>query len=197
MTDNEVRAFMTLRGNTKGMTVEQVAKEMDTWKAAKGSGVPFGFQSVEQFKKFQSTASAELKKLLKNADPNAEAFLQGSALSGISYKRQVPFDVASDFDVAVSSRYLFKRAKVLEYEVTPSPSRIGPLNPDQIAELGLGKFQKRLGNVIAEEASAAAGTTAFGSPREINILLFDSAEAVTKPIGSASKEAERAAILLK
>lgn len=197
MTDNEIRAFMNLRGNTKGMTVEQVAKEMDAWKATKGTSVPFGFQSAEQFEKFQATASAELKRLLKKADPNAEAFLQGSSVTGVSYKRHLPFDVESDFDVAVSSRYLLKQAEKLRYEVKLSPRRIGPLDADQIAELGLSRFQERLGNVVAEEGKAAAGTTAGAKPRKINIMLFDNAEAVKKPIGEASTETERAAIPLK
>ena len=59
------------------------------------------------------------------------------------------------------------------------------------------RFEKRLGEVIAEETSATAGTTASGAPRDVNIMLFDSAEAVKKPIGAASAEAERAAIPLK
>lgn len=196
MVDNEIRGFMNLRGNTKGMTVEQVTKEMDAWKATRESGVPFGFQSVEQFEKFQSVAATELKRLLKKVDPNAEAFLQGSAISGISYKRHLPFDVASDLDIAISSRSLMKQAEKLEYEVKLSPRRIGPLDPDQIAELGLHRFEERLGGVIAEEAKAA-GAAGAATPRKINIMLFDTAEAVKKPIGAASAEAERAAIPLK
>ena len=31
MADNEILSFMNLRGNTKGMTVEQVLKEMEAW----------------------------------------------------------------------------------------------------------------------------------------------------------------------
>ena len=196
MADNEVRAFMNLRGNTKEMTVEQLVKEMDAWKATKGSGIPFGFQSAEQFEKFQSVASAEIKRLLRKADPKAEAFLQGSAVSGVAYKRHLPFDVESDFDIAISSRYLMKQAEKLGYEVKLSPRRIGPLDPDQIAELGLGKFHERLGDVVAE-AQTAAGATGATKPRQINVMLFDTAEAVKKPIGAASTEAERAAVPLK
>jgi hypothetical protein len=191
MTDTEIRAFMNLRGNTKGMTVEQVAAEMDAWKATKGAGIPFGFETAEQFKKFQATASAELNRLLKRVDRDAEAFLQGSSVTGVSYKRHLPFDVESDFDVAISSRYLMKQAEKLGYDVKLSPRRIGPLDPDQIAELGLSKFEERLGTVAAEEAKGAAKT------RRINIMLFDNADAVKKPIGAASLETERAAIPLK
>jgi hypothetical protein len=91
-----------------------------------------------------------------------------------------------------------KQAEKLEYKVKPSPRHIGPLDPDQIAELGLGRFQERLGNFAAEEAKAAAGATVGAKPRrKINIMLFDNAEAVKKPIGAASTETERAAMPLK
>jgi hypothetical protein len=196
MSENEIRAFMNLRGNTAGMTVDQLTKEMDAWKALKQSGVPFGFENAEHFEKFQSTATAELKKLLKKTDANAEAFLQGSSVTGVSYKRHLPFDAASDMDVAVSSKYLFKQADKLGYEVKLSPRRIGPLDPDQIAELGLAKFETRLSDVASETAATASGTTAPPT-RRINIMLFDNADAVTKPIGSASLETERAAVPLK
>jgi hypothetical protein len=189
MTDDEIRAFMNLRGSRKGMTVEELTREMDAWKTARESGVPFGFRDAAHFKEFQATATAELKKLLKRTDPNAEAFLQGSAVSGVSYKRHLPFDVESDFDIALSSRYLFRKAETLGFEVKLSPRRIGPLDPDQIAELKLNKFIRRLDDVAAEERAAA--------PREINIMLFDNAEAVRKPIGEASREIERAALPLK
>lgn len=233
MAENEIRSFMNLRGNTPGMTVEQLTTEMNAWKAAKSSGVPFGFENAGRFEEFQKTASAELSKLLKTTDRNAEAFLQGSAVSGVSYKRHVPFDLASDFDVAVSSRYLFAQAKKAGYEVKLSPNRIGPLDADQIAELGLRKFAARLGSVAdeakaamaaekvkaAEDALAKAKTSAVAddikaaqtalteakaaetasaaSSRRINIMLFDNAEAVRKPIGAASAETERAAVSLK
>ena len=188
MTDEEVRAFMNLRSSTKGMTADEVLKQMEAWKAAKSTGVPFGFESAEKFKEFQSTAASELKKLLKKTDANAEAFLQGSSVTGISYKRHLPFDATSDMDVAISSRYLFKQADKLGFEVKLSPRRIGPLDADQIAELGLNKLQKRLAEVTED---------AGGKVRKVNFMLFDNADAVTKPIGETSQEASRAAIPLK
>ncbi len=193
MPDNVIRSFMHLRGNAKGMTVGQLVKEMDAWKVAKESGVPFGFQSAEQFGKFQSTASKELTKVLRKADPSAEAFLQGSSITGVSYERYLPFDLESDFDVAIASRYLFKQAQEwirnagepgLKKLISTNPSRIGPLNPALIQDLGLNKFQRQLGE--------AAETT-----RDINLMLFQNAEAVKKPLGEASKEIERAAVSLK
>jgi hypothetical protein len=192
MADNEIRAFMNLRGNTKSMTVEQVTKEMDAWKATSKSGIPFGFESAERFEKFKSAATSELKKLLKGADPTAEAFLQGSSVTGVSFKRHLPFDAASDLDVAVSSRYLVKQAEKLGYEVKANPRHVGPLGPDQIAELGLSKFQRKLGEALQADASAGGAAKV----PEINIMLFENPVAVTKPIG-ASTEASRAATSLK
>ncbi|MCU1502182.1 MAG: hypothetical protein JWM12_1536 [Ilumatobacteraceae bacterium] len=189
MNENEIRAFMNLRGNTKGMGVADLTVQMDAWRTTKSSGVPFGFESAEQFGQFRETAAAELRKALKRVDPTAEAYLQGSSLSGISYKRHLPYDVASDVDVAISGRALFKKAEKLGYDVSLSPRRIGPLNPDQIAELDLRKFQRNLSESITAEGSAA--------PREVNIMLFENAAALRKPIGEASTEAERAAVLLK
>ncbi|HLO32678.1 MAG TPA: hypothetical protein VK249_26260, partial [Anaerolineales bacterium] len=40
MNDVEIEAFMKLRGETKGMTVDQVAKEMDAWKVTAQGGLP-------------------------------------------------------------------------------------------------------------------------------------------------------------
>ncbi len=193
MTDDETRAFMNLRGQTKGMKVEELKGHMDAWKVTKESGVPFGFESAEHFERFRATASAELTKALKKTDPKAEAFLQGSSISGISYKRHLPFDVESDFDIAVASRYLFRKAETLGYEVSLSPRRIGPLTAEQIRELGLEKFQIRLGEVTV----LATETTTATTPRTVNILLFQDSDAVTKPIGAASRETKRAAIPLK
>jgi len=196
MTDPQVEAFMYLREKSPKLTADQVMKEMDAWKVTKERGFPFGFQSAEQFERFRSVAGKELRKALKKADPQAEAFLQGSSLSGISYKRKLPFDELSDFDVAIASRALMKKAEKLGYEVKLSPRRVGPLDPDQVEALGLGRLLDRLGEVVEDEAKVAA-SAGGAAPRKIEFMLFDTEEAVKKPIGMASSETERAAIPLK
>ncbi len=191
LADNEVYAFMKLRGETSGMTAPKLMEDMAAWNAKKLSGVPFGFDSVEQIQRFQATATAELAKALKGVDRNAEAFLQGSSVTGISFKRKVPFDTASDLDVAISSRELLKKASKLGMEVKKSPSRIGPLEDFQIDDLGLRRFVRRLGEVADETKAADAPS------RKINIMLFNDEETVRKPIGEAIRESERAALPLK
>jgi len=196
LNENEVRAFMNLRGNTKGMSVPDVMKEMDSWKATKASGVPFGFKTGEEFARFRSTAAAELKKLLKKVDRNAEAYLQGSAVTGVSYKRHLPFDPTSDFDIAVSSRALFRQAERTHgFEVKLNPRHIGPLSPEEIAELGLKPFWRKLSEVATPVDEATGAPT--GAAREIRIMLFENEEAVRKPLGQASLETERASIRLQ
>lgn len=184
MTENEVRAFMNLRAKTKNMSVADLTAQMDAWKATQATGVPFAFESAEKFDEFRSLVNGELKRLLKKVDSKAEAYLQGSSISGISYKRHLPFGAESDLDIAIVSRPLFKKAEKLEYQVSLSPRRIGPLAPDQVEELGLGRLKRRV-----EEAT--------GSVHEAKFLLFENADAVRKPIGSESQEAERASVLLK
>jgi hypothetical protein len=184
MSENEIRAFMNLRSETKSMRVADITARMDAWKTTKASGVPFAFESAEQFNDFRALVASELKKALKSVHPKAEAYLQGSALSGVSYKRHLPFDAKSDLDIAITSRPLFRKAEKLGYGVSLSPRRIGPLDPDQIQQLGLGKLQRRI-----EEAT--------GSSRDANFMLFENADAMRKPIGSNSAETERAATLLQ
>ena len=195
LTDKELRAFLNLRATTDGMTLEQVVEKMSAWKAMRDSGVPFGFSSAEHFQRFQAVATAELRKALKKTDPQAEAFLQGSMISGVSYKRHLPFDVESDVDVAVVSRYLMKQAEVSGAAVAASPRRIGPLFEKQIKDLGLRKLRERLSEVLSEGDAAAGIST--GNERDISIMLFDNVESARKPIGEASTEVERAAISLK
>ena len=89
-----------------------------------------------------------------------------------------------------------RQAEKLGYKVKLSPKRIGPLEDHQIAQLGLGKFEEHLGNIVVEGSKTVDATSA-AMPRKINIMLFDTAESVKKPIGSASMEAERATISLK
>jgi tetratricopeptide (TPR) repeat protein len=195
MSESEVEAFLRMWNNRSGMKLEQVTQEMQTWRAARQSGVPFGFKSAEHFEEFKNTAQTELRRILKKSDPDAQAFLQGSSVTGISYEKQVPFGVKSDLDVAISSRYLYRQARTQPalFEVSPSPSRIGPLTEEQIDILGLKRLHDRLSRVLNAEAEGAAGAT---PQRDINFLLFDNEKAVTKPIGEASKEVVRPTIPL-
>jgi hypothetical protein len=204
MTESEATAFMKMHVESPTTTLDDVAQQMDLWKAARGDaqqavesggklGKPFGFADPEQFAKFRATADAALKKAMRRIDPKAEAYLQGSSLSGVSFKRKVPFDAASDFDVAVTSRELMKKAEKLGLELKSSPRHIGPLEYPRdeavLRELGLHDVRKKLAALLEAEG---------GSGREINFMLFDNLEAATKPIGGgAAGEAVRPVIPLK
>lgn len=155
MTEKEIGAFMKLRADTGGMTAAEVMQEMTSWAAKKASGVPFGFPSVTEFDAFKQLLSKGLKKA---GYADAEALLQGSAASGISYSKQVPFGTHSDFDVAISGRSIFNKASKMGMEVKPGPSRIGPLSASEIDELGLGAMHRKL--------SEAAGA------HPVNFMLF-------------------------
>jgi hypothetical protein len=183
MSEANIKSFINHRGNTEGMTAEQLMAEMSVWKTRKDSGLPFGFKDAEQFQEFKATASRELQKLLKRSDPDAQAFLQGSAIEGTSFKRYLPFDKDSDFDIAISSRYLFKQAEKLGLEVRLSPRRILLNNQKLIDKVELDRFVRKLSEVISDEGTLEA--------RTINILLFDNVESVRKPLGDAIREIER------
>jgi hypothetical protein len=188
MADNEIHAFMRLHNNRRGMTAEQVMQEMDAWRATRQSGVPFGFTTADQFAEFRATAQAELRRLLRRSDPNAEAFLQGSSVSGISYSRQVPFDVESDLDIAISSRSLFRRART-ELGLSPQsgPRRIGPLSDEHVRALGLGRVRDRLNRVLTREGGEATVEASAHVEREINFLLFENERAVRQPIRGSTE----------
>jgi hypothetical protein len=180
MADSEVHAFLRRRGETDGLSVDDLIKEMEAWRVTKDQGVPFGFNGIDEFARFRATAEKELAKALKSVDGDAKAFLQGSSLSGVSFTRQVPFDASSDFDIAVVSRKLLKKAEALGYEVSKSPRRIGPLDADQVAKLGLNTLRDRLAKVMLEGVDGVAG-----AERKINFMLFDTEQAMSKPLGDS------------
>jgi hypothetical protein len=191
MSEVEIHAFLHRRADTDGLSLDDLRREMDAWRVTKDQGFPFGFRSAEEFARFRATAEKELARALKKVDRDARAFLQGSALSGISFKRRVPFDPKSDFDVAVVSRPLMRKAEALDYEVSKNPRRIGPLDVKQIDKLGLGKLYERLSDILTETVDSVPG-----AERDINILLFDTEEAMRKPIGD-SRETWRPSLPLE
>ena len=204
MGEDGVRAFLKLQEKNPALTPDQVKAQMDAWAAAKqqaslavetagAQGFPFGFESAEQWARFKTTADELLTRLLKSKDPDARAFLQGSAVSGISYEKQIPFGPHSDLDVAIASEKLFAKAenapRHLDFKVAESPRRIGPLSDEQIEHLKLEELWEGLSKIFAD---------ASGLPtREINFMLFNKPAAVMKPIGAASKETIRPALPLK
>ncbi|SNS14972.1 protein of unknown function [Geodermatophilus saharensis] len=201
MNEREATAFFKYWGEVEpGLDEAALQSRMTAWAGqrkqaqalAAGAGspedIPFGFRNAEHWQSFKATAKKELDRALKKVDREGEAFLQGSSVSGISYKRKVPFDPASDFDVAITGKDLFRKARTAGMEVKPSPSRIGPLSDEQVAELGLGAFAKKLRGNLREAGE--------GFAREVKIMLFQDVGAARKPIGEASTETLRQTIPL-
>lgn len=163
--EKEMDAFIESWSQNKTATVEEMKEQMTTWAATKNSGVPFGFESLEKFQEFQAAAIKGLKKANYG---DAEAILQGSSVSGISYAKKIPFGVHSDLDVAITGRSVFEKARKLGYTVERNPMRIGPLEAEQINELGLTSMQRTL-----EELTGG---------REVNFMLFGNEKAATAGI---------------
>jgi ribosomal protein L15E len=126
-----------------------------------GNPIPYGFKSFDEYQAYG--------KFLRTEAPEGTAvFFQGSSVTGRNSKTGAVFDVGrrSDFDVALANQSIFNRAKQLGYKAKDG-ARIGPLNNDQLARLGLLDYAKK-----ARETSGR--TTEF--------MLFDTSKSArTRP----------------
>ncbi|MCD7081648.1 hypothetical protein LRQ11_23715 [Pseudomonas sp. MAFF 311095] len=93
---------------------------------------------------------------------NVEPILQGSAVTGKSFKTGQEFDVGrvSDFDIALASPELLQRAQSLGIGLRSGGSRTGPLSARDLQTLGLKDLSSKL--------SAQSG-------REVNFMIYESA----------------------
>jgi hypothetical protein len=131
--------------------------------AAEVGRIPLGFSNASSFLKFGD----ELYGGLRSAGvTDAQAGFQGSSVTGFRFRPpNDPFDLGrlSDFDVAIASPSLLRRAKELGIGVRSQGSRTGPLFPNEISMLGLAELQTSL--------SASAG-------RPVKFMLFESFDTV-------------------
>ena len=94
---------------------------------------------------------------------------QGSSVRGFSFNKvdeagnKLPFRPESDYDIALSGKSLFDKARRLGFNIGQNPSRIGPLTDEDIAELGLRKLRNKLESV---------------SGRDVKFMLFQNEERV-------------------
>jgi hypothetical protein len=119
---------------------------------------PFGFQSFADFKSF----SVKLREgLVKAGYKNAEPVFQGSSVSGFSFRRMVPFDAVSDFDIAIVAPDLLAKAKKLGVEMRNGGIRSAPLklavHPRVLEQLGLKQ--------LLTDLSALAG-------RKVEVMIY-------------------------
>jgi RHS repeat-associated protein len=120
-----------------------------------------GFKSYGQLNQFGSQIQATLA---RGGFKNSEVFMQGSSVTGRSFKTGIPFDVGriSDFDVAIVNSDLLKKVQSLDLGKPGRPYSM-PLNSDAMKELGFGDLADSLSN-------------RFG--RDVNFRIYDSESAV-------------------
>ena len=122
--------------------------------------IPSGFANIEEFTSFGESLRSNLN-LAGYTD--VVPILQGSAVTGKSFKAGELFDVGrtSDFDVALASPELLKRAEKLGIGLRSEGVRTGPLSVDDLKALGLTDMAKKMGQ--------QAG-------RDVNFMIYDSPE---------------------
>ncbi|MBV1859267.1 MAG: hypothetical protein KUG77_12705 [Nannocystaceae bacterium] len=127
-------------------------------------GVPHGFKSQGQFRQFGEALQAGLQ---RSDFGGTIAHMQGSAVTGRSYRTGAAFDVGrvSDFDIALSGEKILDAARAIGVKVKTG-GHTRPLAASQIDALGL--------RGTADRLSRMAGG------REVNFMLFDAAETAVK-----------------
>ena len=136
---------------------------------AKGAVIPKGFSSADDFVRFGTNTRDGLARA---GYENVEPILQGSAVTGKSFKTGEAFDVGrvSDFDVALASPELLQRAQSLGIGLRSGGTRTGPLSARDLQALGLKDLSSKM--------SAQAG-------REVNFMIYDSAATAASRAPSA------------
>lgn len=120
--------------------------------------IPKGFKNADEFNQF----GREIRQGLSDAGfPNTTPIIQGSAVSGISFRTKQPFDVGrvSDFDIALAGDDILNAAKEAGIPTRSGGLRTGPLKARDMAKLGV----KGLSDRMSEQ---------YG--REVNFMVFSS-----------------------
>nr|WP_253956756.1 hemagglutinin repeat-containing protein [Pseudomonas chlororaphis] len=144
-------------GNRVASSGEQGSNTSGNGGGAKGT-VPSGFANVKEFSNFGASIRDGLSKA---GYGNVEPILQGSAITGKSYRTGQAFDVGrtSDFDIALASSELLKKAESLGVGLRSGGARTGPLSTRDLKILGL--------NDLASQLSKQAG-------RDVNFMIYGS-----------------------
>jgi filamentous hemagglutinin len=120
--------------------------------------LPHGFASADELVGFSSS----LREGLSHAGyDDVTPILQGSAITGKSFKTGAAFDLGrvSDFDVALASPMLLERASVLGIGLRSGGTRTGPLRASNLQRLGL----SRLSSSLSESAGRPVNFMISGS----------------------------------
>ncbi|MDX2288560.1 MAG: hypothetical protein NW217_07035 [Hyphomicrobiaceae bacterium] len=100
-------------------------------------GLPLGFRDKTEYAEFGYQLRSEV---LRAGHREVQVFLKGSAVTGYSYSTGRAFDGGSkpsDFDIAIVSPAMIKRARKLRITLLSSGKRTVALNPDQLRQMGL------------------------------------------------------------
>jgi len=121
--------------------------------------VPHGFANAKAFSEFGKTLHTGLTEARYT---NAQGIMQGSAVTGVSFKTGIPFGRLSDFDVAlVGDKSLFQAAKDAGISLRSAGTRTGPLNARDLQKLGLRNLSTKLSDQ-------------FGRP--VHFMIYEKAE---------------------
>ncbi|GHI07933.1 RHS repeat-associated core domain-containing protein [Streptomyces cellostaticus] len=103
--------------------------------------MPMGFSNSAEFQAFKSELAGGLQQA---GYEDVTPIMQGSSVTGKSFKSGRPFGSHSDFDVALASSDLLDRAKQAGIPLRSQGTRTGPLEPGDLAALGLRDLSKSL-----------------------------------------------------
>lgn len=116
------------------------------------SVAPAGFASAGEFAQFGNSLRT---RLVRAGYSDAVPILQGSAVTGKSFKTGQPFDAGrvSDFDVALASPLLLSRAAELGIGLRSGGTRTGPLTARDLKLLGLSDLSNSLSQKSGREVN--------------------------------------------
>lgn len=111
----------------------------------RNGGIPLGFANRQSFSAFGKQLHDGLREA---GHQNAQGYLRGSSVTGISFKTGKPFDQGrrSDLDVAIVSPQLFERfaSWSTKDDIRGGGTRSGPLSDGQLSRLGISRVQQSL-----------------------------------------------------
>jgi len=145
------------------MALSYTAELLPLAAGVKGTVIPSGFSSADDFLRFGTNMREGLSRA---GYGNVEPILQGSAVTGRSFKSGQAFDAGrvSDFDVVLASPELLQRAQSIGIGLRSGGTCTGPLSARDLQALGL--------RDLASNLSSQAG-------REVNFMIYESSAAAT------------------
>jgi hypothetical protein len=161
----------TSAGNTEPAWSNHAAAAVETTQASTEGHAPRGFDSSDQFANFGTNL---LSGLTDAGYGEVQPILQGSAVTGKSFRTGEPFDRGrvSDFDIGLASQRMLQKANGLGIALRSNGTRTGPLGAHELAILGL--------TCLAKEMKSSCG-------RPVNFMIYDSTENALSREGAPSR----------